>query len=156
MTSDENKVLGTLQNLCVRKEYCSSDIFLKALKSLEGDRDAAGRVLESLVNDRFVDDLRYAGAFARDKAHLDGWGPVKIRFQLSGKGIPSSVISQALESVDPDKSLDRLRGILEAKYRTVKGEPDERLRLLKFALSRGYEYETVSGLVNEIISSQAI
>ena len=53
-----------------------SDIRRKALKALEGDGEAADRVVASLVKDKFVDDRRYAAAFAREKSALQWWGTV--------------------------------------------------------------------------------
>ena len=44
----------------------------KALKAMDGDGDAAEQIVASLVSDRFVDDLRYASAFAREKASISG------------------------------------------------------------------------------------
>ena len=84
---EEQKVLERLQRQCARMEYCVSDIRRKALKAMEGDADAADRIVAALVKDRFVDDRRYAAAFAREKSALQGWGTVKIRFQLRGKGL---------------------------------------------------------------------
>ena len=151
MISERDKVLSTLQSLCARKEYCSSEMYKKALKALDGDEEAAGELLASLVADGFVDDGRYASAFARDKACLDGWGPVKISFQLRGKGIPSETITQALASVDEQKALSRLRELLSAKARTLRGDPQLRLKLLKFGLQRGYEYDRLNPVVCDII-----
>ena len=89
---EEQKVLERLQRQCARMEYCVSDIRRKALKAMEGDPDAADRIVASLVKDRFVDDRRFAAAFAREKSALQGWGTVKIRFQLrassAGRGFP--------------------------------------------------------------------
>lgn len=153
MISKDDKLLSRLQALCVRKEYCSADMYRKALKGLEGDEEGAAQMLQLLVADKYVDDLRYATAFARDKSSLDGWGPVKISFALRGKGIPPATVSDALAAIDPDKSGDRLRSLLEAKYRTLKGEDDARLKLLKFALARGYEYNSIDALVREIIAN---
>jgi len=87
------KCLARLQRLCSRAEYCSADIYRKALKDLEGDAGDASRVVASLKEDRYVDDARFAAAFAREKASLQGWGPVKIRFQLRGKGISEADIA---------------------------------------------------------------
>ena len=153
MISKDDKLLSSLQALCSRKEYCSSDMYKKALKGLEGDEEAAAQMLSLLVKDRFVDDLRYASAFARDKACLDGWGPVKIRFQLRGKGIPSETVDQALDAVDPEKADAKLRAVLEAKARTLKGDTEIRLKLLKFALQRGYEYDRIDPVVRDILSA---
>ena len=151
MTSKDDKLLSALQHLCARKEYCSADVYRKALKGLDGDEEAAGRMLAMLVKDRFVDDLRYATAFARDKACLDGWGPVKIAFQLRGKGIPPSLVEEALAAVDPEKADARLRSVLEAKARGLKGDPEIRLKLLKFGLQRGYEYDRLDPAVRDLL-----
>lgn len=135
--------LSRLQRLCSRAEYCSADIYRKALKDLEGDADAAARVVAQLREERYVDDARYAAAFAREKASLQGWGPLKIRFQLRGKGISEADISAALAEIEPEKAADKLEKLLAAKYRTLQEDPQCKLKLIKFALSRGYEYSAV-------------
>ena len=86
MTSKDNKLLSSLQALCARKEYCSADIYKKALKGLDGDEEAAAAMVASLVEDKFVDDLRYATAFARDKACLDGWDRSRSLSSCGGRG----------------------------------------------------------------------
>lgn len=147
---EEQKVLARLQRLCSKAEYCSADIYRKALKALDGDAQAASRVVASLVEDRYVDDARYASAFAREKASIQGWGPVKIRFQLRGKGISETVISAALAEVEPEKASDKLDRLLAAKARTLASDPQFRLKLLKFGLSRGYDYDAVEAALERI------
>jgi regulatory protein len=150
---DRAQCLSRLQRLCSKAEYCSRDIFRKALKDLEGDADAAAAVVASLVEERYVDDARYAAAFAREKAGIQGWGPVKIRFQLRSKGIAEEVINAALQEIEPAKAADKLQRLLTAKHRTLQGDPACRLKLLKFALSRGYEYDEVEAALKEIFRS---
>lgn len=145
------KVLDRLQAQCVKREYCRSDIFKKALTAFEGDRNAAGRLVESLVADRFVDDSRYAAAFAREKARLSGWGPVKISFALAGKGISKAVVAEALKEVDQDEADRRMASVLETKYRSLKGDPQEKFKLIRFGLTRGYDYEKIAPVVDEIL-----
>ncbi len=147
---DTARCLSRLQKLCSKAEYCRADVYRKALKDLEGDEEAAQKVVAALVEDRYVDDARYASAFAREKASLQGWGPVKIRFQLRGKGVSDSVIAAALEEIEPEKADARLEKLLSAKARTLEGDPQVRLKLLKFALSRGYEYNTVEAALKKI------
>ncbi len=145
------KVLSRLQGRCAKREYCRSDIFRKALAAFDGDREQAGRLLDSLVEDRFVDDLRYASAFAREKSRLTGWGPAKISSSLMVKGIERSVIASALKEIDQDEAGRRMRSVLEAKYRTLRGDPQEKFKLLRFGLSRGYEYDILAPAVEEIL-----
>ena len=147
---EESRSLGRLQKLCSKAEYCRADVYRKALKDLEGDAAAAGRVVSSLVEDRYVDDARYAAAFAREKARLQGWGPVKIRFQLRGKGISEADITAALEEVDAAEAEGRLDRLLAAKAKTLASDPQFRLKLIKFALSRGYEYPEVEAALKRL------
>lgn len=149
------KVLNRLQTQCAKREYCSGDVFRKAVEALDGDRDAAAKMVASLVGDKFVDDLRYATAFARDKARLSGWGPEKISWLLSGKGIPKDTIRQALASIEPEDAARKMRSVLEAKARTLKGDPGGKLKLLKFALSRGYSYDVVSKVVDDLVKQES-
>ena len=152
---DTSRCLSRLQKLCSKAEYCTADIRRKALKDLEGDADAADKVVASLVEDRYVDDGRYASAYAREKATIQGWGPVKIRFQLRGKGIADAVISEALAEIEPAKAEDKLERVLIAKARTLQGDPQFRLKLLKFGLTRGYNYDEVEAAVSKIFATFA-
>ena len=149
------KVLDGLQTQCVKREYCRSDIFRKAMTALEGDKDTAERLVASLVEDRFVDDSRYAAAFAREKARLAGWGPVKISFALAAKGISKDVASKALREVEPEEADRRMLSVLETKYRSLKGDPQEKFKLIKFGLTRGYEYEKIAPVVDEILKKNS-
>ena len=152
---DASRCLSRLQKLCSKAEYCTADIRRKALKDLEGDADAADKVVASLVEDRYVDDARYASAYAREKTTIQGWGPVKIRFQLRGKGIADAVITEALQEIEPEKAGDKLERLLTAKARTLQGDPQFRLKLLKFGLTRGYEYDETEAAVSKIIATFA-
>ena len=151
---EEKKVLERLQRQCARMEYCVSDVRRKALKALEGDAEAAERIVASLVRDRFVDDRRYAAAFAREKAALQGWGVVKIRFQLRGKGISDEIITEALQEIDPAKAASKLDKLAADRYRLLKDDPQCRLKLLKALLSRGYAYDEVEAAVKRIMKPQ--
>ncbi|MBO4760907.1 MAG: RecX family transcriptional regulator [Bacteroidales bacterium] len=148
MEESGKKVLDKLQAQCSRREYCSSDVYAKALKALEGDEDGAVEVLEALKADKYVDDLRYASAFAREKASLSGWGKVKIRYMLSSKGIPGETISRALDEIDSDAAGRRMENVLMAKYRLISDDPQAKIKLLKFALSRGYQYDDIKSFVD--------
>ena len=147
MEDNKQKIYSSLENQCAKREYCTSDIYKKALDKLEGDSAAAEELVARLVADGFVSDLRYASAFAREKASLTGWGPVKIRFALSAKRIDREVIDEALGEIDAEKADAKLERLLEAKRRSLEGDPQIRLKLIKFALSRGYDYDTVKKFV---------
>ena len=147
--NDINKILDNLRRQCSRREYCTSDVLKKAEKALEGDREQALQIVGALVEENYVDDLRYASAYAREKSSISGWGEVKIRYVLSAKGISKDLINRALEEVDVNKAESRLAKLIENKYRTLKDDPQCKLKLLRFALGRGYLYDEI----NEVLKS---
>ncbi|MBR4735545.1 MAG: RecX family transcriptional regulator [Bacteroidales bacterium] len=146
-----SRSLSRLQRLCSKAEYCKADVYRKALKDLDGNASEAASLVEELVRDRYVDDARYASAYAREKASIQGWGPVKIRFQLRAKGVGEADISAALEEIDSAAAGSRLERLLQAKARTLQGDPEIRLKLIKFGLSRGYEYSEVNKALGSIL-----
>ena len=148
------QILNRLQAQCARREYCRADVRQKALKALEGDVARAETVVASLVADQFVDDLRYASAFAREKASLTGWGPVKISYALSAKGIDRDTIRQALEEIDGAAADRKMETVLRAKWKTLAEDPEGKLKLLKFGLGRGYEYNALQDLVKRIAKGE--
>lgn len=150
-TGETDKVLEKMRVLCSRREYCRSDILKKVVSALDGERQGAEKIVDILVDEKFIDELRYASAFVRDKSSLSGWGAVKIRYMLSSKGIPRDVISEALGDVDEGKARARLEKLMENRYRSLKDDPQCRLKMLRFGLGRGYEYDEVSSVIDMLM-----
>lgn len=149
-------VLSKLQALCVKREYCRYDIALKAARLLKDDPDAENRIcelVESLVEDGFVSDYRYSCAYAREKSSISGWGPIKISMALLAKKIDRSVIDNALCEMDVDRANERLKKLLASKWRSLSDDPQGKLKLIRFALSRGYEYDSIRSVVEDITSA---
>ena len=146
-----DKVLDRLRNLCSRREYCRYDMMKKAVAALDGDKASAEKIVEILVKEKYIDDLRYSSAFARDKSSIAGWGETKIRYMLSAKGIPRDVVSRALEEIDGGKASVRLEKLMENKFRSLKDDPQCRLKMLRFALGRGYGYDEASEVLEGLM-----
>jgi len=148
--NDAKKVADRLRGLCSRREYCRADIMKKALDAMDGDAAEAERIADLLVEEKYVDDLRYASAYARDKSSISGWGAVKIRHMLAAKGVSRDVIAAALTEIDGDKASARLDKLMGSKARSLKDDPQARLKLLRYALGRGYDYEEVKNVIDRL------
>lgn len=149
---DPQKVADRMRGLCSRREYCRQDIMKKVLAALDGDADEAGRVMDRLVEEKYIDDLRYASAYARDKSSIAGWGSTKIRYMLASKGIDRETIAAALQEVDEGKASDRLEKLLAGKVRSLKDDPQRRMKLLRFALGRGYQYDEAAEVIDRLFN----
>ena len=148
---DPLKVADRMRALCSRREYCRKDILKKVMTALDGDAAKAEEVIGKLVEERYVDDRRYAAAFARDKASIAGWGAAKIRYMLAAKGVDREIIASALEEVDVSRADARLEKLMENKARSLKDDPQRRMKLLRFGVGRGYGYEEVSSMIDRIL-----
>jgi len=65
--------------------------------------------------------------------------------------VARDVIDKALEEIDQEKAGSRLEKLLENKFRTLKDDPQCRLKMLRFGLGRGYSYDEVSEVVDILI-----
>ena len=135
---------------CSRREYCKREIMAK-LSRLEVERSEAESIVEALCREKYIDESRYAAAFARDKSSLQGWGPLKIRMALSAKGIDDGTISAALDEVDSGSAEKKLRTLIAGKMRQLRSEDERtrRLKVLRYALGRGYDYKQAAKVYEE-------
>ncbi|MBQ6771696.1 MAG: RecX family transcriptional regulator [Bacteroidales bacterium] len=142
------QVLDKMAKYCAYQERCLKDVKDK-LKTFDIAQEAKSEILDYLLDNRFVNDERFAKTFARGKVNQSGWGMNKIRFHLVQKGIAKDIIDEALGQTDEEAYRQRLISILKSKSKTVKAENDyERNRkLAAYAMQKGFE----SGLVWEVL-----
>ena len=147
------QALQSLMRLCARSEKSSGDA-LRLMSQWQVPQSERGAVLDKLLTDRFIDDSRYAEAYVREKSRLSGWGARKIALQLRQKGVSQDVIAEALKQLDSDIELPRLVEKLRRKARTTKFSSDYELRgkLLRYALSLGFDYDLAQRAVEESVA----
>ena len=138
---------------CAYQERCVKDVRdkLKTYDILQEDRE---KILDYLLDNRFVNDERFAKSFVRGKINQSGWGLNKIRFHLMQKGVAKDLIDEALKQTDEEDYRQRLIDIITAKAKTVKAANDfERKRkLAAYAMQKGFE----SNLVWEVLKDLAV
>lgn len=147
----EAEALRRLEALCSRAEHSSGEMLRKmAVWGLP--EEARERVVEQLRRGRYVDDERYARAFARDKARYDKWGRRKIDQALMQKGVSESVRRLALGEIPDSLYSASLRPLLEQKLRALKAKSGYEMycKLMRFAAGRGYSMEEARECVEEL------
>lgn len=150
------QALASLMRLCARSEKSSGDA-LRLMRTWEVTECERQGVLQKLVDQRFIDDRRYAEAYAREKSSLAGWGRRKIALQLRQKGVARDIIVEVLASINGDEQSQRLIDKLSRKMRSTKAASEYELRgkLLRYALSLGYDYDMAIEAIGRVISERA-
>ncbi len=140
----ENEAYLTLTALCARAEHCQWEM-LEKMRRWEMTEEAQARVMARLVEERYVDDERYARAFVNDKVRYNKWGRRKVDQALWQKHIDEGVRQRVLDEVDDETYLAVLRPLLQQKRKATKAASDYELnqKLVRFALGRGFTYDII-------------
>lgn len=145
----EQVALQRLMALCARGEHSSGDMLAK-LRLWHLPEDAQARIMARLTKERFVDDARFARAFVSDKVKYNQWGPRKIAQALAQKGVDRETAAVALDEIDDEEYLHVLRPLLQSKRRSISGrtEYERQMKLMRFALGRGFTMEQVQRAID--------
>ena len=140
----EQEALQKLSALCARAEHSSGEM-LEKMRRWQLSEDARERVLDRLIDEKFVDDERFARLFVREKIRFDRWGRRKIEQALYQKGVASDISRRVLDEVDDEAYVAELKKLIAAKRRSVQAESDYKMRakLTKYALGRGFDYNVI-------------
>ncbi len=142
------KAMERLETLCARSEHSVGELQMK-LRTWGINPDDARDILESLQKRRYVDDVRFARAYTRDKLRFSRWGRAKIRIGLMSKRVKGELIGLALEEIDENEYREVLMAVLRAKMRTIEDVEsyEGKTRLFRYGVSRGFEMAEVSNAI---------
>lgn len=143
-----------LEEACVRAERCEFELLTK-LRTWKISSTDANEIIKSLRKRRFVDNARYAPVFVRDKYRIQRWGRRKIESALRLKRIDSNIIDEAMDQIDQEIYISNLKALLKAKSASLDlSDYDSRQKLLRFAVSRGYEMDLAVKLIKALAASK--
>ena len=145
------QALNALMRLCSRAEKSSGDA-MRLMYTWGVPQAERQGVLDKLIEMRFVDDMRYAEAYTREKSQIAGWGPRKIAQHLYQKGISKDIVAKVLMLIEEDGARETLERRLLRKLPTIKAANDFDLRgkLLRYALGLGYDYDLVVEVIDAV------
>lgn len=146
-----SQALARLSALCAKGEHSTGELRDKLRLWAIAGTDA-DTIIATLVDNHFVDDARFAHAFAYDKIRYDHWGRRKIEQALYAKYVPTSVSAPILDAIPDDEYLAVLRPLLRSKWPTIHAATDyERsMKLIKYAMGRGFSIDLIRRAIDGI------
>jgi regulatory protein len=134
---------------CSLSEHCIQKVREK-LVQWETPKELIQPIIDRLLDGDYINEERFARAFVKDKFRFNHWGRVKITTHLKALNISSENISIAMQEIDDEEYEKMLDEIVEKKRKTIKNGTDYEIRakLLRHALSRGFEYNLVASKLN--------
>ncbi len=107
-------------------------------------------IIATLISENYLNEERFARAFARGKFRIKGWGRIKIKLELKHRKISDYCIKQALKEIDDKEYMQMLRKIIDKKTQLLKSERLQITRQRKaaaYAISRGFEADLVWDII---------
>ena len=140
-----------LARMCSRTEYAPAQC-LARMQAWGVPAQQAGEVLQRLVDERFVDESRFARAFTNDSVRFSRHGRIKIAYALRQKGVSANVIAEAIGQIDDEEYARILESLLESRARTLNAasRTDAMGKLLRYAAQRGFEQNLVYPVVQRL------
>lgn len=144
--------LSRITKFCSLAEKCEQDV-RKKLTAWQLSTENIDKIIFYLKTEKYLNEMRFAEFFARDKHRFAKWGKTKIVFTLKNKGISSEVIQTVIKNIDFGDYSEQLKTLLSTKFKNIKYKDkyDAKAKLYRFGISRGFESELVLKTIEQVI-----
>ena len=141
-----------IQRYCAYQERCHQEVRNKLFEYGLGRNDV-DELITHLITTNFLNEERFAKAFAGGKFRMKKWGRLKIVHALEAKGLTSNCIKAGLNEIEPGDYLKTIHDFLVHKNNTILTDNiyEQRDKLSKAAILKGYEPELVWTILREIL-----
>ena len=149
--TDPHLALIKMQSWCAYQERCQQDARNK-LFELGLWPEAVENIIVKLIEDNFLNEERFATAFARGKFTIKKWGRIKIKQELKQKRVGDYCLKKAMQQIDETEYMATLKHLLDSKRKLIKEKSPIKLnyKLMNYVLSKGYEKDLVFDIMNNM------
>ena len=111
--------------------------------------DAVESIIASLITDNYLNEERFAKAYAGGKFRIKKWGKIKIRIELKKRKISDYCIRKAMQEIDDKDYLKALKELISKKSREIKSGKEQvrNYKIAQYAASRGFEQDLIWSLL---------
>ncbi len=138
-----------IRNYCAYQERSHQEVKEK-LFSFGLYPDQVNELIAGLIQENFLNEERYAIAFAGGKFRIKGWGKQKIRYALRLQKVSDFCIRKGLNAIDDEAYMAMLKKLYEEKQKSVRSEKNMFIRMRKIRLflqQRGFETELIQEIM---------
>ena len=140
-----------LKHYCGYQERCHSEVKEKLyqLGVWKKDHD---QIIADLIEQGYLNEERFAIAFAGGRFRVKEWGRVKIKYELKQKQVSDYSIRQALKQINEEEYLELLKKLAEEKYASLKNEQwmVRKKKTMDYLMQRGFEGELARRVADDI------
>jgi len=111
-------------------------------------------IISHLITEGFLNEERYAKAFAGGKFRIMKWGKLKIQRELESSGVSPRNIARGLAEITPSEYSQTLLGLIKKKSKLVDDDNiyKKKNKVARFVIGKGYEPELVWETINDLMA----
>jgi regulatory protein len=146
-----DRALQKIRQYCVYQERSHKEVKEK-LYTFGLYKQEVELLLSELIETDYLNEERFAIAFAGGKFRMKQWGKIKIKYELKQKQVSEYCIKKALASIDNNAYGKTLSKLCAEKLKLLKGEKNlfsRKSKLQNYLLQKGFERELIMGVMNE-------
>ena len=140
---------------CAMGERSSKQVLQKLL-AYGMSLTEAEQIVAELIQDRFVDDLRFSRAFANDKFRFNKWGRRRIALEMKMKhGLAEEQIAAGLEVIEENEYQAMIESLLNRKWQSLSEDLSQivrKKRTVEFLVRKGFESDLAYAALDQIVS----
>ena len=146
----KEQALQKLKHYCAYQERCHSEVKEK-LYELGVRRAEHDEITATLIEENYLNEERFAIAFAGGKFRMKQWGRVKIKYELKQKKVSEYCIKKAMKQITEEDYTKTLQKLADDKYESLKGEQYliRKKKTMDYLLHKGFEMELVRRAVEK-------
>lgn len=148
--------LEKMKNWCAYQERSQFEVRNKLFEYGIFNEEAENIIIQ-LIQENFLNEERFAIAFARGKFRIKRWGKIKIKLELKQHKVSEYCINKALKQIDGNEYFATLEKIIEKKIKEIK-EPNKikkQYKIIKYAMSRGYEQDIIMDAIKNLENNES-
>ena len=148
---DVKIVKERIRHYCAVMDRCQYQVITK-LKSYGVSDALADEILIELIQNKYLDEERFARSFCSGKFKIKRWGRNKIAFELSKLKVPKSCILLAMSEIDDIDYKNVIRHLANKKMALLKDKNSyvRKKKVVDSLLRKGYESELVWSYVHKL------
>lgn len=145
-----SQALERMRKYCAYQERSQLEVRRKLVEVGVRGNDLEN-ILVKLIEENFLNEERFALAYARGKFRMKGWGRNKIIQELKQKGVSTYCINKSMKEIDGGDYKKTFLEALKKKGVTLKAGNTftKQQKLSSYLIRKGYEPEMVWEAVKE-------
>jgi len=140
-----SEATSRMERYCAYRERCHKEVVGK-LREMRMIPQAIDQIIHHLIQENYLNETRFAKAFARGKFRIKKWGRNRITRELKSRDISTYNIQLALKEIPDGEYLDTFHQLADKRWRDlerISNTQQKKRKFFDYLIYRGWEQNLI-------------